>query len=178
MVSIWKNKQQNKRFFIQLEISDADFLIGQNKHEAQAGSKTNVLCIRSPSSNMKCPIQLNNLQADIHTIEENVIGKVRSEVDNVMTTDETRVQDAVLTAIETLLIPRVEMAKKSAHAAPGRSFDGDVLDLDQRDFPDNIAGLQLIASSGISSRMDLNRIDETRGNNFVEGGDLLVNEEH
>ena len=44
------------------------------------------------------------------TLEENSVGKVGSEVDSVMTAVETRIQDAVLTAIENLVIPRVELA--------------------------------------------------------------------
>ena len=40
----------------------------------------------------------------MHTLEENIISKVRSEEDIVMTTVETRAQVAVLTAIEVLVI--------------------------------------------------------------------------
>ena len=44
--------------------------------------------------------QINYPQLDMHTLEENIVSKVRSEVDNVMTTVETRVQDAVLWFLE------------------------------------------------------------------------------
>ena len=71
----------------------------------------------------------------MHTLEENIVGKVQNEVDNVMTSVETRVQDAVLTAIEILVILRVELAMKSAKAPPSdRRVDGKVLELDQKDF--------------------------------------------
>ena len=50
-----------------------------------------------------------------------------------MTSVETRIQDAVLTAIGNLVIPRVEMAIKSANAPSGRSVDG-ALEPDQRNF--------------------------------------------
>ena len=59
---------------------------------------------------------------------------MRSELDNVMASVETRIQDAVLTAIENLKIPRVELAMKSANARSERSVDGNVLEHDQRDF--------------------------------------------
>ena len=36
----------------------------------------------------------------------------------------------------------------------------------------------MTASSGINSHTDLNRIDQTRGNINVKGGDLLVNEKN
>ena len=112
----------------------------------------------------------------MHTVEENIFSKVRSEVVSVMTTVETRLQDAVLTAIENLVIPGVELAMKSANAFSGRSVDGNVLDPDQKDFSENIEGLQMAASSRINSHSDLTRIDETRGKITVEGCDLLVNE--
>ena len=93
-----------------------------------------------------------------------------------MTWVEIRIQDAVLTAIENLVIPRVELALNSANASSGWSVDGNVLELDQRDFSGIIEGLQMTASSRINSGTDLNKIDETRGNIPVEESDLLVNE--
>ena len=82
----------------------------------------------------------------------------------------------MLAAIESLVIPRVELAMRSANASSGRSLDANVLEPDQGDFSGNIEGLQMTASSRINSRTDLNKIDETRGNSAVENGDLLVEE--
>ena len=130
---------------------------------------------RGPSSdNTNISTQVNYPQVDMHTLDENIVSKVRSEVDNVMTTVETR----VLTAIEILVIPRVEVAMKSTNASSGRCVDGNVLDPDQRYFSGNVEGLQMTASSRIHSRTEPNRIDETRGNITVEEGDLLVNEKN
>ena len=109
---------------------------------------------------------------DKHTLEKNIANKVRSEVYIVMTTFETILQDAVLTAIENLVIPRVELAMKSS----ARGVDTVVLDPDQRKFSKSIQSLQMTASSIINSHLDLNRIDEYRGSITVEGGDLTVNE--
>ena len=117
-------------------------------------------------------------QVDVHTIEENSVSKVRSEVANVLTSVETRVQDAVLTAIEILVIPRVELAMKSANAPSERNVDGIVLEPDQRDFLGKIESLRKTASSRINIYTDLKGIDKTRGNNVVEEGDFLVNEKN
>ena len=73
-------------------------------------------------------------QVDMHTREEKMVSKVRSEVDCVTSTVENRVQDAVLTAIENILIPRVKLAMKSANAFSGRSVDGNVVEHEQRYF--------------------------------------------
>ena len=91
-----------------------------------------------------------------------------------MTSVETSVQDAVLTAIENLVIPRVELGMKAAIAPSGCSVVGNVLEPDQRDFLGNIESLRMTASSRINSHTDLNRSDGTRGNITVEEGNFLI----
>ena len=113
---------------------------------------------------------------DIHTLEKNIVSEVRSEVDSVMTRLETKVQDAVLTAIKNLIFLRLQLAIKSVNASLLHG-DGSVLwDRDQKDFSGKIEGLQMAGSSRINSHTDINLNDETRGNINVEGGDLLFNE--
>ena len=114
--------------------SDPDFMIGQSNHEAQASNKTNTVDKGTSSNNITGPIQVNSPQVDMHTLEENIVCNVRSEVDNVMTTVENRDQDAVLISIENLVIPRVVLAMKLANAFSGRSVDGNVLEPDQKVF--------------------------------------------
>ena len=93
-------------------------------------------------------------------------------------TVETRIQDALLTAIENSVIPRVELTMKSTNASSERSFNGNVLEPDQIVFSGDVECLQMTASSRIHSRTDLKMIDETRGNITVEGVDFLVNEQN
>ena len=59
---------------------------------------------------------------------------MRSEVNNLMTSIETRVQDAVLTGTEKLVFHRVELAMKSANAPSKRSVDGTLLEPNRRVF--------------------------------------------
>ena len=93
----------------------------------------------------------------MHTFEENFVCNVQSEVHSVITTVETRVQDTVLTAKENLMIPRVEFIMKSAKALSRRSLDGNVLEVDQRDFSGRADGLQLTTSSRMNSHSDLRK---------------------
>ena len=127
LVSTGKKKQQSKRFFRQLSERYTDFLIGQSNYDAQTESRDSVTFRGTSSDNRSNPTQVNYLQLDMYTLEENIVRKVRSEVGNVLTTVETRIQDAVLTAIENIVIARVEFAMKSANASSGRSVDGNVL---------------------------------------------------
>ena len=118
MVSTRKKKQQNKRLFGQFNKFGADFMIKQNNHEAQVGTKTNVEDIGTSSNSMNGPIQVNSS----HTWGKNRYYNTEW-IGYVMTTVETEVQNAVLTVVEKLLIPRVEVAMKSANASSGRSVD-------------------------------------------------------
>ena len=158
-----KKKQQNKRLFSKLHDSDADFLIGQNNREVQALSGTNMVDKTKSSSNINCSFQVNSPQVRMQILEENFVSEVRSELDSVMTTFETIVQDAVLTSMENMMIPRLELLMKSANAPSGRSVDGNLMEPDQRDLSGDVEGLQMSASSRKSSLTDLNWIDETRG---------------
>ena len=113
MVSTRK-KQQNKSLFSKLKERDTGFMVGQSNQDEQSESRGKIIC-RGTSNNASNPTQIISPQVDVHTLEENIFSKVRREVDNVMTTVDTRVQDAVLTAIEKLVIPRVELAVKAAN---------------------------------------------------------------
>ena len=144
--------------FSQLNEADTDFMVGQNNHDARIEGRNSITDKGTSLDNARNPAQANYLQEDMHTLEENIVSKVRNEVDIVMTLVETRVQDAVLTAIQNLVMPRVE------------------LEPDHRDFTGIIEGLQMTASSRTNSHTDLNRIDETRGYSIVEAGDWLDNE--
>ena len=79
-------------------------------------SRENVICRGTSSDSISHPTQVNYPEVDVHTLEENIVSKVRSEVDNVTASVETRIQDAVLTAIENLVIARVEFVMMSANA--------------------------------------------------------------
>ena len=93
MVSTRKKKPQNKRLFSQLSESDADFMTGESNHEAQASNRFNAIDEGTSSNKITDLVQVNSPQVDMRTLEENIVSKVRSEMDNVMTSIETRVQN-------------------------------------------------------------------------------------
>ena len=132
-VSTRKKKQQNKKLFSQLSERDNDFLIRQSNQDEQTECRDNMLGRGTSPDNASNPARINYPLVDVHILEKIIVSKVRSDVDNVMTSVETRVQDAVLTAIENLVLSRVELGMKSANAHSERSVDGNVLEPDQRD---------------------------------------------
>ena len=53
---------------------------------------------------------------------------------SVLKTVKSRIQDKIITAMESLVLPTVVLAIKSAGTSSGRSLDGNVLELGQRVF--------------------------------------------
>ena len=131
MVSTKKKKQQNKKLFSQLGEKNTDFMAEQKNRDEQTESRDNMICRGTSWDNISNPTQVNYPQVVMHTLEENIVSKVGSEVDNVLTSIEARVQDAVLTAIEILVILRVELAMKSGIGSSGRGVDNVALDSDR-----------------------------------------------
>ena len=123
-VSTIKKKQQSKNLLSQLSERGTDFTIGQSNFDAQIKSRDSMIHRGTSSDNRKTSTQIYQPQVDIHTLEGNIVSKVRIEVDMVMTMVGMRVHDAVLTAIENLVIPRVEVAMNSANVSTGWSVDG------------------------------------------------------
>ena len=78
--------------------TDANFMTGQGSHDAQNESRANAVDGENFLNKTKNPIQINDPQVDMHTVEKNIVSKVRSEVDSVIISAKTRLQDTVLTA--------------------------------------------------------------------------------
>ena len=91
------------------------------------------------------PTHVSDSQVDMHTLEKNIANKVRHGVDSVMTKVGTRVQDAMLTSIENLVIPNVELAMKSVIASSGRSVDSALAYPGRRKLSVNAEDLQMTA---------------------------------
>ena len=122
-------------------------MIGQNNHETQFENRTITIEGKTTFNDTNNPTQFNGPLMDMYTLEKNIVDKVRSEMDCVMTTSETRVQDTVLSAIEDSVTPKAELRMKSVNASSGLDADSVVPDADQRDFSGDIEGFQLTASS-------------------------------
>ena len=119
VVCTGKKKRKAWKLLSLLGEFDTDLLIGQNNHEAQFESRVNTMEEYITSTNVNDLAQADSPQVDLHTLERSIAGTVRSEVENVMSSVQTRVQDAILTATESLVIPRVEVAMRSVNASSG-----------------------------------------------------------
>ena len=128
------------------------------------------------SNNANNSTPIDGFLRDVHTFDTIITGRVRSEVNSVMDTVETRTHDAILTAVKRISKSCRGRANKSVNVSFGEDIDSVVPDPDQKDFSGNIEGHQITTLSKLNSNTALNMIDESRGNFTVEVIDLSVNE--
>ena len=82
-----------------------------------------------------------------------------------------RKHDAILTAIDKLVLPRVELAVKSITGSTEHGTKSEVQNRDRRDFLGNNRNTSLMsASSRLDLDNELNRNDEIRNNGDFEEG--------
>ena len=65
-------------------------MIGQSNQDDQTENRDNLLRKGTSLDNASNPAQIIYPEADVHTLRENIVSKVRSEVDNVVTSVESR----------------------------------------------------------------------------------------
>ena len=97
-------------------------------------------------------------QVKLQKLEKIISAKVRSAVENVVVEVETWEHDAFLSAIENLVIPRIELAKRPQHVVPAV-----LLNSDERYLSEDTNGLLKTALGRFNSNTNLNKIDEAGG---------------
>ena len=101
--------------------------------------------------------------------ENNIDDQITRAVSSAVMTVENRMHDVFLTAIDNVVIPRVEMAVKLVTGSTGHGTNSEVQNLDRRDLLGNIRNTPLMsASSRLDLDNELNKNDETRDNEDFE----------
>ena len=97
--------------------------------------------------------------------------KIGKAVDNAVMAIENRMHDASLKAMDTVVIPRVEIAVRSITGSSGHGRNSVVQNPDRRDFTGSKENTPLMsASSRLDLSIDQGGIDETRDiGNFEKG---------
>ena len=122
MVSTRKKRQSNKRRLSQVDDSDQDVIIGNTASERQE----NVVVIEGfndqdftvGTSNVSSIINENVLNAK--TLERCFNERIDKEMENIVETVEDRIQSAIMTAIDNIVGPKIELAIRSINACSGR----------------------------------------------------------
>ena len=109
-----KRRNNKRNLFSQLSESDVDFITGRGNHGTRTEKSYNAADKDISLNNANRLTQASCSQMDMHTLEKKIVINVPNEVGCVT------VQDAVLTAVEYLVIPREGIAMKSVNASSRR----------------------------------------------------------
>ena len=122
MVSTRKKRQSNRRLLSQLDDFDRDMIIGNAASERQentvVNAGTNDRDFTVDTSNDSSIVNGNAMS--VKTLERCFNERIDREMSNIVDTVEDRIQNAILTAIENIVAPKIELAIRSINASSGR----------------------------------------------------------
>ena len=122
MVSTRKKRQSNKRLLSQLDDFDRDMIIDNAVSERQENTVVNEGTndrdfTVGTSSNGSI---VNGNAMSVKTLEKCFIERIDREMSNIVDTVEDRLQNAISTAIDNIVAPKIELAIRSINASSGR----------------------------------------------------------
>ena len=122
MVSTRKKRQSNRRLLSQLDDYDQDMIIGNAASERQENVVVNKSTndqdfTVSTTSNNTAVIEST---VNVKTLERCFNERIDREMNNIVDTVEDRIQNAILTAIDNIVAPKIELAIRSKNASSGR----------------------------------------------------------
>ena len=122
MVSTRKKRQSNRRLHSQLDDFDQDMIIGnatsarQENIVVNEGTNDRDFTVGTSSNNTA----INENVVNVKTLESCFNERIDREMSNIVGTVEDRIQNAILTAIENIVAPKIELAIRSINASSGR----------------------------------------------------------
>ena len=122
MVSTRKKRQSNKRLLSQLDDFDQDMIIGNTASErlenVVVNERTNDQDFTVGTSNVSSIV--NEIVMNVKNLERCFNERIDREMSNIVDTVEDRIQNAILTAIDNIVAPKIELAVRSINASSGR----------------------------------------------------------
>ena len=122
MVSTRKKRQSNRRLLSQLVDFDQDFIFGNAANERRDSTvvdeSTNDRDFTFGSSSNN--IAINERTVNVKTLEMCFNEKIDRKMSNFVDTVEDRIQNAILTAFDSIVAPKIELAIRSKNASSGR----------------------------------------------------------
>ena len=121
MVSSRKKRQSNRRLLSQLDDFDRDMIIGNAVNERQENAVgnegTNDQDFTVGTSNNDSVVNGNAMS--VKTLERCFNERIGKEMRNIIDTVEDRIQNAILTATDNIVTPKMELAIRSKNASSG-----------------------------------------------------------
>ena len=179
MVSTRKKRQSNKRLLSQLDDFDRDMIIGNAVSERQENAVVNEgtndrdFTVGTSSND---PI-VNANAMSVKTLERCFNERIDREMNNIVDTVEDRIQNAILTAIDNSVTPKIELAIRSINASSGRDVTSVSANSERRERVGINASFE--NASRNNDTLDISNVnDETRHNIPDEVSELSVPETH
>ena len=179
MVSTRKKRQSNKRLLSQLDEFDQDMVIGNDVSERQE----NVVVIEGTNdrdfingTSINDSV-INGNAMSVKTLERCFNERIDRKMSNIVDTIEDRIQNAILTAIDDIVAPKIELAIRSIKASSGRDVTSVSANSERREHI-GINGSFENASGNNNTLGVSNVIDETRRNIPDRVSELSVSETH
>ena len=175
MVSTRKKRQSYKRHLSQLDDFDRDTIIGNAAGERQENIVVNEgindqnFTVRT--SNDSSTVNGNGLS--VKTLERCFNERIDREMNYIVETVEDRIQNAILTAIDNIVAPKIELAIRSINASSRRDVTGVSANSERREHTGIIASFENASESNNTLNVT-NVNDETRQNIHDEGSELSV----
>ena len=179
MVSTRKKRQSNRRFLSQLDDFDQDKIIGNASGERQENTVvnegTNDRDFTVGTSNDSAIVNGNVM--NVKTLERCFNEKIDREMNNIVDTVEDRIQNAILTAIDNIVAPKIELAIMSINASSGRDVTSVSANSERMEQVGINAPFE--SASGSNDTLGVSKVnDETRHNIADEVSELSVPEAH
>ena len=175
MVSTRKKRQSNKRLLSQLDDFDQDMIIGNAASERQqnvvVNEGTNDQGFTVGTSNVSSIVDENTL--NVRTLERCFNERIDREVNKIVETVEDRIQNAILTTIDNIVAPKIELAIMSIITSSGRDVTSVSANSERRED----AGINAFFENASENNNKLNTTnenDKTRQNIHDEVSELSV----
>ena len=177
MVSTRRKRQSNKRLLSQLDDFDRDMFIGNDVSERQesvvVNESTDDRDFTVGTSNNDSVVNGNAMS--VKTLERCFNERIDREMSNIVDTVEDRIQNAILTAIENIVAPKIELAIRSINASSGRDATSVSINSERRERVGINASFENASKN--NDTLDASNVnDETRHNNPDEVSQLSVPE--
>ena len=177
MVSTRKKRQSNRRLLSQLDDFDQGMIIGNTASERQENTVvdegTNDRDFTVGTSNNDSVV--NGSAMSVETLKRCFNERIDREMSNIVDTVEDRIQKAILTAIENIVAPKIELAIRSINTSSGRDATSVSANSERREHV-RISTSFENASENNDTLGVSNANDETRQNIPDEVSELSVSE--
>ena len=165
-----EKRTEEKRQLSPLNETLNDFIVGKG---------TNVSAMENETLEQQTNGQHNNVERFVDSAIQNQVienyfnHRIRRAVNNALLTVENRMHNTILTAMDKMVIPRVEMAVKSITGSSGHGPKSEVQNPDRKDFLGNAGNTPLMSASiwlDLNTNQDGNH--ETLNEENYEDGDF------